>query len=124
MSFNNNFFEETKTGILVLDKATSFFNNKFINSNDFHPPTSGYIKLPIDLSTAFIVDDLIGHFYKTDLIDIESKISSFNSKYLSQQDRSKIEFIAFKKASIEENSFKIDIYRKKLKNDSIFSSYL
>lgn len=124
ISFNNNFFRETRTGVLVLDKAISFFNNELFNINCLHGSSNKLTRLPVDLSTAFIVDDLIGHFHTMNFIDIESKIDCFNRKYLSRQDRSKIDFVAFKKAKKEENHSKIDLYRKKLKNDSVFLPYL
>lgn len=125
ISFNNNYFKEKKTGVLVLDKAISFFNKKLPNINDTHNFTSDeLIRLPVDLSTAFVADDLISHFDTTDLVDIENQISCFNRKYISLQDRSKIDYIAFRKASMEEDNYKIDFYKKKLKNDSIFSHYL
>lgn len=124
ISFNNNNFKKARTGILELDQATSFFKNKSLETSSSKEATADFIRIPVDLSTAFIIDELVNYFDQLELAEIERKIGSYNIKYLSQQDHGKMRFIAFRKASNEKNSIKINEYKKKLKNDTIFSVYL
>ncbi len=122
ISFNYNIFENTITGMLALDQAISFFQDNHVTMKEANSIEKS-LRLPVDSATAFIVEDLISYFDKKSLEDIETTIRYFNDQYTSQQDLSKLSFIAFKKAINEGNKLKIDFYSKKLKNDSVFLPY-
>jgi len=124
VGFNSNFFKEKRTGIIKLDQAVLFFNNRTLSTYCSNKTAVDSIRIPVDLSTAFIVDELVSNFDQMDFLDIESRVNGFNIKYLSQQDHSKMRFVVYRKAYIEGNVVKIDEYRKKLKNDAIFSKYI
>ena len=120
ISFNFNDFKSIPIGITSIDKATLFFRNElYIESNE-----NITIPFPVDYATAFIVNDLVKYFHKYSLTEMESNIQSLNKEYISQQDRSKLNFVVYKKAKEEENHAKSHEYGRKIKNDVILSTLM
>jgi len=77
--------------------------------------------LPVDNTTGFIFDELIRNFEHYSLTELEYIIEQNNNRNISLQDRAKIHFIAYKKATDVKDEAKVIYYAKRIKFDGVFA---
>ena len=78
----------------------------------------------MDFSTEFILKELLDSFQQASLQDMEQQIAALSANNLSLQDRSKFDYICYRKAVAQDDVSAIDKYRKKLKIDDVLHTLI
>ena len=78
------------------------------------------VRMPVDFPTEFILKELLGSFQQASLQDMEQQIAALSANNLSLQDRSKFDYICYRKAVEQDDVSALVKYRKKLKIDDVF----
>lgn len=119
VNFNRNDFGSIhRSGIPMLDCAVRFFQGgELLEAN-----SSGATHiLPVDFATESIMSRLLFLYRKGSLGDLEAEIETFSPKYLSLQDRSKFEYVCWRKSIQINNRDAEKSYLRRLRHDEVFS---
>ena len=122
IKFNLNDFTRTNLicGIPILDQSLDLFEHKKSDVSDISSSIE-QLSLPVDNTTGFIFDELIRNFEHYSLTELEYIIEQNNNRNISLQDRAKIHFIAYKKATDVKDEAKVIYYAKRIKFDGVFA---
>lgn len=122
IKFNLNDFSRSSLtcGIPILDHSLDLFeHNEFVDVKTY--PMNQKLRLPVDNITGFIFDELIQNYKSYSLSELEYIIEQNNNRTISLQDRAKINFIVYKKATEAQDEIKIIHYGKRIKFDGVFT---
>lgn len=122
IDFNrNDFMAISKTGLPLLDSATDFFKGGAIGRGQ---GVSGSKHFPVDYASEIIVTKLLPIYSSGSLVDLESEILKFSSKWLSLQDKMKFNYICYRKSVDVQDLQAAKSYKKLLKYDDAFSAII
>lgn len=120
--FNRNDFSSLQgCGLPEIEAAMQFFRGE-----PYTVPVQvgSRVRMPVDFPTEFILKELLGSFQRASLQDMEQQIAALSANNLSLQDRSKFDYICYRKAVAQDDVSAIGKYRKKLKIDDVFHTLI
>jgi len=120
--FNRNDFSSLQgCGLPEIEAAMQFFRGE-----PYTVPVQvgSRVRMPVDFPTEFILKELLGSFQQASLQYMEQQIAALSANNLSLQDRSKFNYICYRKAVEQNDVSAIDKYRKKLKIDDVFHTLI
>lgn len=120
--FNRNDFTSLQScGLPEIEAAMQFFQGGHYAS----PSLAGSsVRMPVDFSTELTLKELLGCYQQASLQDIEQQIATLSTSNLSLQDRSKFEYICYRKAVEQVDDSGMAKYRKKLRFDDVFNTLI
>lgn len=105
----------------MLRNAAIFFQGSELVRNE-HP--NGLSGLPIDYASEYIFSNFLESYEAYGLADIEANIAAISPQYLSPQDKSKLNYICWRKSVQTGDSYGESRYMKALAYDNVFSEIL
>ena len=120
--FNRNDFSTLQTcGLPEIEAAIQFFKG-----GAYALPGLGdsSVRMPVDFSTEFSLRALLGCYQQASLQDMELQIAALSASNLSLQDRSKFDYICYRKAVEQNDASGVDRYRRKLRFDDVFNTLI
>lgn len=118
-SFNDFSDFHSRSSISRLDDALMLFRGDTISTNA--GDQNAILKLPTDHITSRILNDYVVHFSRYTLESLELAINQINSSKLVNQDRQKLNYLRYLKATEEGNLKAQRNYGTKLKYSEVFN---
>ncbi|WP_339434431.1 hypothetical protein [Pseudomonas orientalis] len=120
--FNRNDFSTLQAcGLPEIEAAMQFFKGGKYASSELVGSSE---KMPVDFSTEFSLKELLAGYQQASLQDMEQRISALSASNLSLQDRSKFDYICYRKAVEQDDASGMDRYRRKLRFDDVFNTLI
>lgn len=122
IDFNKNYFKTQVAGktLPYLTTALTFFSGDVCNIRT--DSSSDALKsIPTDRMTSLILECVYNEFNRSTLEFLQQQVSRLRSETLTVQDKSKLDYILFRKAVMENDSVEIAKCRKKLKYNEVFN---
>ncbi len=122
IKFNRNDFTPlTACGLPEVEAAMQFFRGGHYAPSE---QTESRVRMPVDFATEFTLKELLGSYQQTSLQDMEQQIAALSANNLSLQDRSKFDYICYRKAVELDDVSGMDKYRRKLRFDDVFNTLI
>ncbi|MBH0080183.1 hypothetical protein [Pseudoalteromonas sp. NZS11] len=121
IDFNQNYFSDntSKRTLPYLDRALIFFTGNDCN-NSLNKIPDSVKSIPTDRITSLILECVCNEFTGSSLEFIQQQVLRLRSQTLTVQDRSKLDYILFRKATLEGDTTEAEKCRKKLKYNEVF----
>ena len=120
--FNRNDFTPlTAGGLPEVEAAVQFFRGGHSASSEL---AESSVRMPVDFATEFTLKELLGSYRQASLQDMEQQIAALSANNLSLQDRSKFDYICYRKAVEQNDVSGMDRYRRKLRFDDVFNTLI
>ncbi|MDB1112821.1 hypothetical protein [Pseudomonas extremaustralis] len=120
--FNRNDFSTFQIcGLPEIEAAMQFFRGGQYTSSGL---VDSSVRMPVDFSTEFSLKELLGSYQEASLQDMEQQIGALSANNLSLQDRSKFDYICYRKAVEQGDVSGMDKYRRKLRFDDVFNTLI
>jgi hypothetical protein len=120
--FNRNDFAPlTAGGLPEVDAAMQFFRGGRYASSEL---AESSVRMPVDFATEFTLKELLGSYQQASLQDMEQQIAALSANNLSLQDRSKFDYISYRKAVEQDDVCGMNRYRRKLRFDDVFNTLI
>ena len=122
IDFNKNYFSSntTENTLPYLDRALAFFTGHDCNIHSDKRLTSSK-NIPTDRMTSLILECVSDEFNDSSLEYVKQRVLRLRSDTLTSQDRSKLDYILFRKAVLEDDEAEVAKCRKKLKYNEVFN---
>jgi hypothetical protein len=122
IDFNKNYFKTRVAGktLPYLTTALMFFSGEVCN-NKTDSSSDASKSIPTDRMTSLILECVYDEFNSSTLEFIQERVSRLRGDTLTLQDKSKLDYILFRKAVMENDSVEIAKSRKKLKYNEVFN---
>lgn len=120
--FNRNDFAPlTAGGLPEVEAAMQFFRGGRYASSEL---AESNVRMPVDFSTEFTLKALLSRYQQAALQDMEQQIAALSANNLSLQDRSKFDYICYRKAVEQDDVSGMERYRRKLRFDDVFNTLI
>lgn len=120
--FNRNDFSTLQgCGLPEIEAAMQFFAG-----GQYSPPRLAVssVRMPVDFSTEFSLKGLLANYKQLGLQDMEQQIAALATNNLSLQDKSKFDYVCYRKAVEQSDACAMDRYRRKLRFDDVFNTLI
>ena len=120
--FNRNDFSTFQIcGLPEIEAAMQFFRGGQYTSSGL---VDSSVRMPVDFSTEFSLKELLGSYQQASLQDMEQQVAALSANNLSLQDRSKFDYIGYRKAVEQDDVSGMNRYRRKLRFDDVFNTLI
>lgn len=122
VDFNRNDFSAVaNSGIVLLDSILGFFKGGGIRCIEEQEDAKAF---PVDFATEFVLSRLMPLYKNGSLEELKDEIKTFTPQYLSLQDKTKFDYICYRKCLQIGDGQSANKYRNSLRFDDAFSGII